>query len=157
LFGHGGVIDQQARSFDARFHVGQFEGDALELADLLPEGFALARIGKRGFVRGFGNAQRLRADADAAHVQHGHGNLETLAFLPEPVFDRDAAVFEHDFAGGGGADAQLGLFLARLYPGVSASTRKAVMPFCFFSGSVIMNTTTYIGHRPARDPGLASV
>ena len=157
FLGQRGVVDHQARGFDARLHVGQLEGDALELADLLPEGFAFTRVFERGFVGGLGDPQRLRADADAPHIQHGHGDLEALAFFAETVLDRDAAIFEQDFAGGRGADAQLGLLLAAAVAGRVRRDDEGGDALLLFLGIGHHENHDVIGHRTARDPGLASV
>jgi hypothetical protein len=39
-----------------------------------------------GLVGRLGDAQRLGGDADPPGVQHGHGDLETLALLAQAVF-----------------------------------------------------------------------
>ncbi len=71
-----------------------------------------AGIFQAGFICRFGNAQRLGANADASRIQHGHGNLEAFAFLPQPVGDWSAVIFKNNLAGSGSSNPQLGLFLA---------------------------------------------
>ena len=64
------------------------------------------------FPSAAGQADHLRADADAAFVQRFDGDLVALAGLAQHVFFGHAAVFENQFAGGRGADAELVFFLA---------------------------------------------
>src|SRR5205814_891937 len=56
---------------------------------------------------GTADSDRLRADADPAAVERGHGDLEAVALLPEALRDRDFHVLEEDGAGRRGADAEL--------------------------------------------------
>ena len=100
FLGHGGVVDHQPRGFDARLHVGDLETRALKFPDLLAEGLAFARIRDAGFVGRFGDTQRLRADADASHIQDGHGDFESFTLFAKTVGDWDFAILKNQFAGG---------------------------------------------------------
>jgi hypothetical protein len=66
------VVDQVPGGLDLGRHVGQHELDALELVDPLPELLALVGVAERLLERALGDAQRERADADAAGVERLH-------------------------------------------------------------------------------------
>ena len=112
LLRHRRLVDQEPRRLDARLHVRDLESGALELADLLTEGLALAGIRHAGLVGRLGDAQCLRRNADAPGIQNGHGDLEALAFFAQACRGRHAAVLEEQLAGGRGSNAQLRLLLA---------------------------------------------
>ena len=57
--------------------------------------------------RALRQADHLRANADAPFVERFNRHLVALADLAEHAGARDAAVFEQQFAGAAGADAQL--------------------------------------------------
>ena len=78
--------------------------------------------------RALGQAEHLRADADAAFVQRLDRDLVALADFAEHLRLRHDAVFEDQFAGAAGADAELVFLLADGESGVPRSTRNAVMP-----------------------------
>ena len=48
----------------------------------------------------FRHTQRLRCDADAAGIQHRHGDLEPFAFFAQPIFHRHAIVLIHNLGRG---------------------------------------------------------
>jgi hypothetical protein len=153
----GGLQGEQARSFEPALHVGELLLDHLEGADGRAEGLALAGVGERGLVGGARDADRLRRDADAAGVEHGHRDREALALGAEPVPDRHLVVHELDLAGGRGADAELGLGLAADEAGLVAVEDE---------GADALGLLPRVGHREhhhvvrdrARgDPGLLAV
>src|SRR5690606_40226182 len=89
------------------------------------EGLALLHVGQGGLVGGAGDADGLAGDADAAGVEHAHGDLEALPFFAQHLLRRDHVVLELDLAGGGGADAELGLGLAAVEAGLGGIDRKS--------------------------------
>ena len=111
-FEPGGVVDEQPGGFDLGGHLGERELDGLEIRDRFAELLALLGIG--GGVRpcALGEAEHLRADADAAFVEGLDGDLVAFAGLAEHVLGRDVAILEDDLAGRGGANAELVFFLA---------------------------------------------
>ena len=78
--------------------------------------------------RAAGDADHLRADADAPLVERLDGDLVALADLAEHVLLRHAAVFEDQLAGDEARMPSLSSFLPTVKPGKSRSMRKAVMP-----------------------------
>ena len=62
--------------------------------------------------RALGEAEHLRADADAAFVQRFDRDFVALADLAEDLRLRHDAVLEDQLAGAAGADAELVFFLA---------------------------------------------
>src|SRR5471030_1230422 len=95
----GRVLDQLARRFDLRGHVGQAELHGLVLEDGLAKAFAFARIVQRRLVRGARHADRLRGDADASAFKAGQRDLVALPFLADQILGRDAAVVEQALRG----------------------------------------------------------
>src|SRR5690606_39674573 len=83
-----------------------------EVVDRLSAVLALLHVLDGLLVGGPGNTDGLRGDADAAGVQHAHGDLEALALDADDLFRTCHVVGELDLAGGRGADAQLRLGLA---------------------------------------------
>ncbi len=104
LLGQGGLVNQQAAGLDAAFHIGDLPLDALEATDGAAKGLALAGVAQAGLVGRLGDAQRLRGDADAPRIQHGHGDLEPLSLFAQPVLHGTFVILEVDFAGGAGPD-----------------------------------------------------
>ena len=83
----------------------------------------LALVGERGrevrhFIeeslgpQGLARSVVVAATSDAAAIQHGERDLETLAFCTHQIGRGHVHVGEHQFAGVGAADAHLALFLA---------------------------------------------
>ena len=58
------------------------------------------------------DAERQSGDGDASAVEGAHGVDEAFAFFAEEIFGGDGAVFEDEFAGVGGAQAELVFLLA---------------------------------------------
>ena len=110
--GPGRAQGQQGRRIQLALHVGDLGLGHLERADRCAEGLAVARPLQGGLVRGTGDADRLRGDADASGIEHAHRDREALAFFAQQVFLRQHVVGELDLAGGRGADAELRLGLA---------------------------------------------
>jgi len=91
-----GVVDQLARGFDLRGHVGQEELQRLVLEDRLAEGDALLAVGPRDVERRAGHADALTGEADAPAFQARQRDLQALAFVADQVGHRHAAVLEQD-------------------------------------------------------------
>ena len=98
--------------FDFGGHVGELPLDRLEIADGFAELLALLGIIQRGFVGALGHAERQSGDGDAAAVEHAHGVDESVAFFAQQIFGGNHAVFEDQFRGVAGAQAQLVFFFA---------------------------------------------
>ena len=108
----GGVVNHQAGGFHVHRHLRQFELYSLEFGDRLAELFALLGIGDGVIQRALRQSGHLRADADAALIQRLDGDLVAFAHFADDVGFGNAAIVQNQLAGGGGADAQLVLFLA---------------------------------------------
>ena len=63
------VVNQQARGFELRGHIGQLKLHALKLIDRFAKLLALARVSNRGVEGTARDADHLGADADAAFVK----------------------------------------------------------------------------------------
>src|SRR5208337_4575971 len=112
VFHAGAVVEQHARGFDLGGHLRDLKLNALELGDGLAKLLALLRILHREFPRTTRQADHLRTDADAAFVQRFYGDLVALTNFAEHIVLRHPAIFQNQFAGAGGADAELVFLLA---------------------------------------------
>src|SRR5207245_4537986 len=81
-------------------HVGELEGYALELADLLPDLHAIDRPLPRRIERPLGASQAGRRHLQACRPEPGVGDLETAVGLAEDRRLRHAAVAELENAVG---------------------------------------------------------
>ena len=109
-------------------HARELELHALEVGDRLAELLALLDVANRVIERALGEADHLRADADAPFVERFDRDLVALADLAEHLRLRHDAVFEQQLAGAAGANAELVLLLADGESRRAASTMNAVMP-----------------------------
>ena len=101
----------------------------LELVEPFAEGLALFHVGQRFFQRRLRAAERAGRDIEPAAVEAGHRDLETEAFLAEPVCRRHARVLERRRARVGCAFQPILRSLApNEMPAVSPGTMKAEMP-----------------------------
>ena len=78
----------------------------------LPNCLRSLRVLAGVFPGAAGQADHLRADADAAFVQRLDRDLVALAGFAEHVLFGNTAIFENQFAGGRSADAELVFLLA---------------------------------------------
>ena len=81
-----GLIDEQARSFNFRSHIGQFELDGLEFADGLAELLALLGVADRGIERALRHAESESGDGDASPVENLKAAGKPFPFGPEKIF-----------------------------------------------------------------------
>src|SRR3546814_5212471 len=95
----GSGIKEGARSLEPRFYVGKGEPGRLEIRDGLAELLAVPRIGDRLVKTALSAAERACADIDPSAVETGHGDLEAVAFLAQPVFDRHPHSVQIDLRG----------------------------------------------------------
>src|SRR5260221_7875272 len=107
-----GLIDEKARSFHFRGHVGEFELNGLKFTDGLAELLALLGIAGGGAERTLRHAERERGDGDAAAVENGEAACKALAFGAEEIGGGNVAVGEDDFRSVAGAEGKFILLLA---------------------------------------------
>ena len=112
VFEAGGVVSHQPRGFDVGGQAGKLKLDSLKLGDGLAELLAFLGVSDGVFERAARHAEHLRADADAALVERFDRHFVTLADFAQHVRLGNAAIFQDQFARGGGADPQLVLLLA---------------------------------------------
>jgi hypothetical protein len=86
--------------------------DSLEIADAFPELLPLFRVVQCGFERAARDSDHLRADTDASFVQSFDGDFIAFAEFSEHVLLRHFAIFENQFRGRRGANAELVFLLA---------------------------------------------
>ncbi len=105
-------MGQQARGLDLRGQVGQLKRNRLEFADGLAELLAPFGIVQRRLVGALRHAQAEGRNRDAAAIQRAHSIDEAVALFAQQVLRRNLAVFEDQFRGVAGAQAELVFFLA---------------------------------------------
>src|SRR5437867_6515424 len=81
--------------------------DTLVLADRPAEDLALVRVSCRAPKGCAAEADRFRGDEDALRVEPVQNVAEALAFLPDPVFHRDAKPVDEHLVGIHALAAQL--------------------------------------------------
>src|SRR5438105_39494 len=111
------LVEQAARRFALRLHVGQHRRDELVLRDRHAHGLARLRVLERVVRRALREAEALRADPGPRAVEDLHRDPEAFALLAEQVVRRDAAVVEEDLARGRALDSHLRLDPPDLEPG----------------------------------------
>ena len=89
-----GAPQQRARGFELGRHVGEAELQRLEFVEPFAEGLALFHVSERLFQRRLRAAERAGGDVEPAAVEPGHRDLETFAFVAEPVGHRHADILE---------------------------------------------------------------
>src|SRR3954467_13677028 len=104
---HPRAKDEKPRRIELGRHISEHELDGLVVGDRHVEGLAYLRIVARLLERGATDANRLGADPDATAVERGHGDLEPVALVPEPLGSGYLHVLEEDRARGRRADAEL--------------------------------------------------
>ena len=117
----GRAPDHQPRRIELGRHVGQLELRRLEIGQRLAELLALDDIARRRLQAGAGAAQRAGADIDAPAIEPHHGDLEAVAFRPQPVGHRHPAILEDHRRRRLAVPAELVLLLAE------RQTRRAVL------------------------------
>ena len=118
------VVDAQRRRFDVHGRARELMLHGLELGDRLAELLALLRVGDGVLERALGEADHLRADADAALVQRFDRDLVSLSDLAEDVGARHAAVLQDQLARAARADPELVLLLADREAGERRARRE---------------------------------
>ena len=76
-------------------------------ADLLAERLPLVGVADARVQAGLGQADRAGGNGETALVDGAHRDEEPLAFLPDPVLDRNGHIVKVDQAGVPGPDAEL--------------------------------------------------
>ncbi len=152
-----GAQRQQQRCIQLALHVGDLGLGHLERADRRAECLALLDVGQRGLISRTCNPDRLRGNTDAPGVQNAHRSLEALAFHAQHFIGLRNVIGKLDFAGGRGANAELGLGLAAMKTGAigvdherSDAARTLVrLGHC--------KQDDVLGHRAGGDPALLAV
>src|SRR4026207_1229606 len=80
-----GLHDEELRRLVAEHHLRDHVLDELLLADRLPEGLALARVGAPPLEAGADDAAGPGGHGEAALVEAVHGDLEALALVADEV------------------------------------------------------------------------
>src|SRR5688572_6684759 len=109
-----GVVDHEPCRLDVGCRLRDLELDALKLGESLSELLALTEVGDRRGERALGDADHLRADADAPLVEGVDRNLVSLTDRTKNVLCRYLAVVEKQLDGARRADAELVFLLADL-------------------------------------------
>ncbi|KAG1083383.1 hypothetical protein G6F40_014785 [Rhizopus arrhizus] len=145
---------QQQGCIQLALHVGDLGLGHLESTDGRAKGLALLHVFQGRFIGGPCDADGLRGNADAAGVEHAHGDLEALALLAQHIIGRGHVVVELDLAGGRSTDAQLRFGLATTEAGRvgiddegSDATRALVR-------LAHREQHDVLGHRAGGDPAL---
>ena len=89
-----GLQVEQAGDFVILRHPGDLFLDELMVGDRRPEGLARAGIFYAGLERGPDETGSAGGHRVTAVVEGGHGDLEALALLADPVLERDVHVLE---------------------------------------------------------------
>ena len=155
--GPRGAQGQQFGGIEPALHVGDLGLDHLERTDRLAEALALLHIGDGRLVGGLGQAHGLRGDADAAGIQHAHGDLEALAVLTDDLVRRGHVILEFDLARRRRADAQLGLGLAAVETGLGGVDHECGDALGALGRIGDRKQNDVLGDRAGGDPALLAV
>ena len=106
------LVEDKFRFFDVSVEFGHFECQILLLEQGLAKLFPFLEVFDGDVKRTFGDAESLRADADAAAVEGFHGQFKAFARFGDHAVCRYADVGEDHFGNLGGTDAHLIFYLA---------------------------------------------
>src|SRR3546814_3863284 len=79
----------------------------LEIGERLPELLTILGVGDRLVEAALRPAERAGADVEPPAVEPRHREAKAVAFGPDPVFDRHAAILEHHLRCGRGIPSEL--------------------------------------------------
>src|ERR1700676_2349729 len=153
----GGLAHQEAGGINFRGHIGQHELNGLKVGNGMAKSRALPRVFQGVLERSLGDAGSLRGDADTPAVERGQGNLVTLTFGAQAIFDGNFAIGKGKLGAGGGVNAEFFFFFADMKTGRAAfDDEGGDALFGAVAISIHINEGG-VGYAAIGDPGFGAV